>query len=151
MESRSTLHDFLPLRFAELTEASARLRERLRRAEEEIDQIKAAAKAIGITLEESINKYTLEKQEAQRILNSSINMTMKEAALKILFEFDKGLTAGEIIEEMKSRFGMNYPRSSLSPQLSRLKHEGLLRQVGTRWVLSKAPPPPIELGSDIFE
>jgi hypothetical protein len=149
MESRSTLHDFLPLRFAELSQITARLRERLHRAEAEIDQLKVAAKAIGINLEEN-NERAPQKAEIKIAETPIINITMKEAALRILNDFDNGLTASEIVEEMKSRFGMTYPRSSLSPQLSRLKHDGLLQQSGSRWLLSKVSPPPTAQSGDIF-
>lgn len=61
-------------------------------------------------------------------------LTIKQAVLKILGAIaPKGLSALGILEKLRTEFGMNYPRESLSPQLSRLKAEGKLKLEGGVW------------------
>lgn len=59
--------------------------------------------------------------------------------IDILNEAGRGLTALQILPLVNQRLGVEYPRTSLSPQLSRLKADGLLMREGVLWSLAKAP------------
>lgn len=50
--------------------------------------------------------------------------------------------AHEIVGEIKKNFGVEVARSSLSPQLSRLKAEGVVQLDGTKWSLVPKRPTP---------
>lgn len=64
--------------------------------------------------------------------------TIKEMVLEILAVRPKGATAQEIVKFIADRFGQQIERSSLSPQLSRLKHEGRVVLSGRVWSLPSA-------------
>ena len=46
-----------------------------------------------------------------------------------------GMTALEILDAVNRSLNTDYPRTSLSPQLSRLKEAGRIDRVGNRWIL----------------
>lgn len=66
-------------------------------------------------------------------------MTMKELAVKALWDrFREGATAAEFLEYFRTEWGRtDIKRESLSPQLSRLKREGVLGLNGNKWVLTE--------------
>ena len=47
------------------------------------------------------------------------------------------MTASDILAAINKRLGVNYSRTSLSPQLSRLKQEGSLDLDGNAWSMSR--------------
>lgn len=60
--------------------------------------------------------------------------TFKGMAIDILRRHSAtGLTASQILSAIQQRFDLKIERSSLSPQLSRLKREGILVQEGKYW------------------
>jgi hypothetical protein len=64
-------------------------------------------------------------------------LTMKELTIKALSEqFPGGAEANELLDFLHKAWGRtDIVRSSLSPQLSRLKKEGDIDLVGRKWVL----------------
>ncbi len=60
---------------------------------------------------------------------------MKEAAVETLKDEGAGMTTNNILKVVNEKLGTSYPRSSLSPQLSRLKSEGIVYREGDRWIL----------------
>lgn len=142
MESRIGLHDFLNARYAELNRYAAQLRAKLQQVEIELEAVKTAANAIGVSFVEPqvLHKEAHEPVENEVSSSPAMDLTMKQAALKILEQASDGLTASEILEVMSNKFGMLYPRSSLSPQLSRLKHDGLVDRKDGKWHLTKPQP-----------
>jgi hypothetical protein len=72
----------------------------------------------------------------------SAKPTIMQAVLEVLRQHPNGMTALEILEEINNRhFDGTIVRTSLSPQLSRLKdrdHKIILR--GTRWFLAPEEP-----------
>jgi hypothetical protein len=64
-------------------------------------------------------------------------LTMKQLVRKALDEhFENGATANELMDFFRNAWGRNdIVRSSLSPQLSRLKREGLITLEGKKWHL----------------
>ncbi|WP_139316332.1 hypothetical protein [Pseudochrobactrum sp. B5] len=61
--------------------------------------------------------------------------TIKDYVVQVLSDSKKGMTALDILYEINSRFGKSYDRPSLSPQLSRLKENGVLGLRGSVWYL----------------
>ncbi|WP_157357851.1 hypothetical protein [Mesorhizobium metallidurans] len=102
--------------------------------EEEIDQIERAAAAANI----SIETHESSDNSKERTMSSQYKLpnTMKEAAVEALKAANRGMTANEILKIVNDILGTNYPRSSLSPQLSRLKSDGIVYRADDRWVLA---------------
>lgn len=61
--------------------------------------------------------------------------TLKELAVEILQRHSEGLEANDIRDEMRLRHGLSVKRSSLSPQLSRLAKDRVIRREGHKWLL----------------
>ena len=61
--------------------------------------------------------------------------TMRDMVISILSVMRDGLDVNEMIEYMRVKFGAIVPRTSLSPQLSRMKAEDELILDGDKWRL----------------
>lgn len=90
-------------------------------------------------------------EAAMAVLQSSIQehgiagetprMTIKEGVMQVLRQVaPRGLSALSILERLRVDLDMDYPRTSLSPQLSRLKQEGKIRLEGGVWFLNENGP-----------
>lgn len=65
-------------------------------------------------------------------------LTIKEMVLELLTEvYPQGLDALKILEGIQARWLPGLERTSLSPQLSRLKESGLIRNEDRKWILQK--------------
>jgi len=66
------------------------------------------------------------------------NLTIKELVRKALGEhFERGATANQLLEFFAGAWGRrDIARTSLSPQLSRLKRDGEIVLRGQKWILS---------------
>ena len=65
-------------------------------------------------------------------------MTFKQLVVKALSEhFENGATANELLDFFKSNWCREIMRTSLSPQLSRLKNDNLIELHGKVWHLSR--------------
>ena len=65
-------------------------------------------------------------------------MTLKSLIKKALREqFPRGATANELVDFFENAWDREVQRTSLSPQLSRLKDEGVVVLEDTRWTLVK--------------
>jgi hypothetical protein len=64
-------------------------------------------------------------------------LTIKQGVLRVLESAPDGLTALGILERLKLDLEMDYERTSLSPQLSRLKRDGKIKLDGGIWSLNK--------------
>lgn len=60
-------------------------------------------------------------------------LTIREMVLSVLGVMTDGLEVNELIEFIQTIFGVEVARTSLSPQLSRMKAEGELELVGDTW------------------
>jgi DNA-binding transcriptional ArsR family regulator len=69
------------------------------------------------------------------------DLTMKQLTVKALRErFPNGATAMELVEFFGAAWGRDdVQRSSLSPQLSRLKYDGVVELLGNKWFLVRDP------------
>jgi hypothetical protein len=66
------------------------------------------------------------------------HLSIKDLALRALRDrFIEGATAQELIDYFEAAYGRRIERSSLSPQLSRLKDEKRLQFEGKLWTLPK--------------
>ena len=126
-----TLRAFIDRRLRELRDAETPLREHMNEIDRERKELEKTAKLIGM---EGVYRQDAERAEAQK-------KTMKEAVVEILSAVPRGLTALDILRELNTRMNTTYPRTSLSPQLSRLKQEGKVTQSGIVWSLDKHDKP----------
>ncbi|MBN8990668.1 MAG: hypothetical protein J0H42_20690 [Rhizobiales bacterium] len=130
-----SLAQFILGRFKELDEAEAPLREKLKAFSDERDQLRRAAAAAGIDLG-ALEPELAETSEQFRTTRRSIpEKTIKDAVLDVLKAKGAGMTALEILAAINLKFSTDYPRTSLSPQLSRLKADGKIDREGIVWSL----------------
>lgn len=61
-------------------------------------------------------------EKSSKTPKSERRTTIKQDILEVLAEFPDGMTALEILEEIKTRYRPSLLRETLSPQLSRLKN-----------------------------
>ena len=154
-----TLSDFLVRKAREIDVETAGLYDRIEALENERALIDKAAAAAGVTLghasgskdaggegeqphEEEVRAFDA-TASAMRSAKRAPEVTIKEAVIAILADAGHGMTALEILPAVNARLGIDYPRTSLSPQLSRLKNDGKIERNGHEWSLApetnKAP------------
>jgi chromosome condensin MukBEF ATPase and DNA-binding subunit MukB len=104
------------------------IQSKIDRLERELSDLNRVAKTIGI-----VNGLDIEPHITSR---SRPELTIKEAALKVLRDHPEGLIALDILKEINERFGLGILRTSLSPQLSRLKQERKVNNAGMAWTLA---------------
>lgn len=108
---------------AELAQRESEIREELR----EIKQLRAAIKAVGDPLYKDKNSNSSSREKS--------GPTFKQMIVAVLKKKGEGAQAIEILDLIKEEFGKEIKRSSLSPQLSRLKSEGIILLDDTIWHL----------------
>ncbi|WP_093151572.1 hypothetical protein [Thalassobaculum litoreum] len=118
----STLRDFIASRKAEIRQQISALRR-------EIDELERAEVAIS----EEGGSQSPRTGDAPQPAKG----TIKDMILQVLEDQGNGAESAEIIDMIKARFDVEVPRTSMSPQLSRLKANGLVGVVGKRWILPK--------------
>lgn len=134
-----TLADFIARRRSELDEAEAKLIEELRVIAQERATLKQA--------EIAANKPKHVETELQRLWskknsNKKRNIkpnTIMDSVVKILEKHVNGLIALDILRELNKVRELPLLRTSLSPQLSRLRQAGYIELDGSTWRLSKTP------------
>jgi hypothetical protein len=113
----TTLRDFIAKREMEIKELQKALKTELR-------DLQIAKSALG----------------AQSVAHSSPPtaplLTIKEMAKEVLASQPNGLSSVGILDGIRKQFGQEIERSSLSPQLSRLKAEGELALEDEVWFTS---------------
>lgn len=148
-----TLETFIKRRLEELEKAEAPLRAQLAAYAAERDQLQRAGSAVGLDFGEA---PPLETDGRTR---RATRYTIKKAVTSVLSEFPDGLSSGELLPRINALLGTRYVRSSLSPQLSRLKADGVLDLHGVNWVIAssdahKAEPaddePPAWSAEEVF-
>lgn len=79
-----------------------------------------------------------DEEVAEKLRSPYWRLTMKDLVIKALTEvFPQGATAGDLLDFFANAWGRNdIQRTSLSPQLSRLKQEGKIRLDGLVWSLA---------------
>lgn len=134
-----SLADFIARRSRELRSIEAQLQIQMLTVTTELEQLRLAASAAGVdklaprsSLEGNFPRRSSESSKRRRGSAS----TIKEAVVSVLGDSSRAMTALEILETINRRMGLEYPRSSLSPQLSRLKSEGTLTLDENHWDLA---------------
>jgi len=116
-----TLRDFLANRRSEIQAQIKTLRAELR-------EIEAASSALQDAQGEGI------RPDVARTRRSG--PTLKEMAIAILTDHPDGLEANDVRDKIAERFDAQVKRESMSPQLSRLAKEGVIRRGGhNKWLL----------------
>jgi predicted nucleic acid-binding Zn-ribbon protein len=117
------LVDFIEKRRKELSESLAPLMEqraeidrKISNIHRELNDLNSAGDAIGVPKETIELPLNVIRREAPQI-------TIKQAVLKILEHYPKGLHALDILDKVNQRFDLGIVRTSLSPQLTRLKRD----------------------------
>lgn len=118
----ATLRQFLTERRAEIQQQIKMLRAELR----ELDVAASALPDAGDALRDTTDKPRRERREGP---------TLKTMAVEILKQNPDGLDANDIRAKIAQTFGVEVQRSSMSPQLSRLAKDGIVRLAGHRWLL----------------
>ncbi len=72
--------------------------------------------------------------------------TIQDMAVELIAEAESGLTALEILDLINTRFRADVKRTSLSPQLSRLKADNVIELRGKRWFIAR---PQLEPNNDV--
>ena len=135
-----SLPTFIVRRLSELASEEKDVRANLRSIQEEQDQLHRAAQGAGIVIPADIESaldnatddiYPMTKRKVSE-------KTIKETVIEILKEAGRPLTALQILPVINDRLNADYPRSSLSPQLSRLKADGLIELNGRNWCLASS-------------
>lgn len=116
-------------------ELLATLDERYKAAKAEIEEIKRIRAAIKAASGEP------EKKVRKRSRSPSDGPTFKDMIKVVLTEKGSGAEALEIIDLIKARFGKEIKRTSISPQLSRLKASGDLLLDDKVWLLPQHRKP----------
>lgn len=127
-------------------EKRAALEEAARPFDVELQEVDAALKAISsFSLQLTGNFGSSGGAEAvasqpkakatPRAKTKAIGMTLKEMIIAVLRAHRGGMDALSILAAINDRWEIGLARTSLSPQLSRLKAEGKLRLVGKDWSL----------------
>lgn len=116
----ATLRQFLSDRRAEIQEQMKMLRAELR----ELDAASAALPDAVAPQETA--RVARERREGP---------TLKVMAVEVLKQHPDGLEANDIRAQIGQIYGVEVKRSSMSPQLSRLAKDGIVRLAGHKWLL----------------
>lgn len=126
------LSDFLARRRLVLKAELEATNRRLAEIEKEIIALDAAENAAKSVLE-SIDDLS----ESSSLSRGSKERTIIDGVLDILKRHKNGLIALDILRELNMERAHPLERSSLSPQLSRMKARGMVNLVGANWVLTE--------------
>jgi hypothetical protein len=126
-----TLSEFIARRKQEITVAEEALKEQLHLLLEERLRLKRAENAFAGAPNQA--PYVLRQAKERRQPRGAI----KRAILKTLENAPDGMDALNIVSTINYRAGSNFARTSISPQLSRLKNDGFV--IVTRKIWKLAP------------
>lgn len=148
------LRTYLDEREKALEAEIGKLRAQISPVERELFEVRIAKRALGRHSNEplqqplfsEVEKAPIDEQaaelwkqyraiQAERLLSPYARLTIKELVLKALEEqFPSGATAQQLLELFATAWGRGeIVRTSLSPQLSRLKAEHKIDRRGTLW------------------
>lgn len=120
----------LPLR-EYLASRRAEVQAQLKALRAELVELDAAERALSGGGDEQIKSGALRTRGTA----GSGKKTLKELALEALQARPEGAETVQIIADIKERHGIDVPRESMSPQMSRLRHEGIVVREGSSWRL----------------
>lgn len=123
-----SVRDFLASREAELKEKKSAI-------VAELAEIKALKSAL-----DGVSPAAGRKKSAEP--------TIKDMIVEVLEDSPGGSTSDEIIAMVAEKYGKSVPRSSMSPQLSRLKNDDLVARESDKWLLPKFASQAVEGASN---
>jgi hypothetical protein len=126
------LTEFIATRLTELSAEEERLRDRLAEIAKEKESLKRAEQAAKD--DEELSKRTI--RSGRYVTRRIKPNTIMDTVLKILRESPRGLIALDILAKINLNRDQPIERTSLSPQLSRLKQGGFIELEGSTWKLS---------------
>lgn len=136
-----TLGEFIWKRLQDLTVREAEARALLDEIHKEREQLRRAALAAGIETDTAPKQATAPKSYEEARPSATIrkapSIPLKQAALIVLEESGKPMHATDILAAINKKLDSDVPRTSLSPQLSRLKDDNLLELEGRIWRLTE--------------
>jgi hypothetical protein len=156
--ANETLADFLDRRERELMHRLAAIQGEMAPLEAEISQIRRAKAAVATppTIDNSVPPRNANYVDALRpflevkpmgigtVSGSGALMTIKQLVIRaLLHQFRDGATPAQLREFIRDAYGRDIERSSLSPQLSRLKAGGIVEQpnlLNDVWKLAPGTP-----------
>lgn len=140
----SVLRDFIEQRMREITAAEEPLQQQIWNIKAQLEALSAergelyqAGAAIGMFDGSSPSETPPAEASRPAEAGRTSSPTIKEAILAVMDGAEYPIGAHEILFEMNRRFEWSVPRTSLSPQLSRLKAEGKIILEGRQWRLAQ--------------
>lgn len=100
----------------------------------ELSELNAAEDAVKTTA----NERVLDLEESTDSTTIGSRLTIKEMVLEVLGVLPAGADANKILRLINQRYDRHIARTSLSPQLSRLRQEGYVRLDGSTWRIANA-------------
>ncbi|MGK8640422.1 hypothetical protein ACRS7F_22825 [Brucella anthropi] len=118
--------------------------QRLKRIGEELSSVNKALQEIqeppnSVDLK-LVNRVQTSPQSTGSYIQNGVKIrrgSIKDYVVQVLSDSQKGMVALDILAAINERFEKNYDRTSLSPQLSRLRHDGVLGLRGPVWYLAR--------------
>ena len=109
-----------------------------------LDASEATYRGLSLTLFKSLKPEAIAqlsgiKAHVEQAKTKNTKPTIKQMVLVVLEEHSAGLTALEILKLINERYETDYPRTSLSPQLSRLFQAGQIHKRGKTWLMGPNP------------
>ncbi|MBU6525576.1 hypothetical protein OGR47_00900 [Methylocystis sp. MJC1] len=126
------MSEFIARRREELAEEERKLRRRLSEILIEMQQLKSVASQ-HFESEEKIDRQLTPRTYGRK--RSIKPGTIMFDVMAILDGYPQGLTANEILDRINEIRTERVERTSLSPQLSRLRQDGYLELAGSVWRL----------------
>ena len=152
---------YLESREKQLEAEIAKRRSEIAPLERELFEVKIARKAVGHRSSEPVQHPLFEQSdgdaidedaakiwkqykamEAERVMSPYHRLTIKELVMKALTEqFPSGATAQQMLDLFSTAWGRGgIARTSLSPQLSRLKVDHKIENNGSVWFIRQIRP-----------
>lgn len=112
------------------------IRAALNNIDKEKEELEIAINAIAPKERNTQTVLDIVSDAAKLMVNFSHDKTIKDAVLTTLSKYRSGLAAIDILAEVNRILGTAYMRTSLSPQLSRLKSDGFIVLESGLWKLA---------------
>lgn len=158
-----SLPDYLIRRELELVQQTAAIRGLLAPKEAELAAVRKVMDTLGLrhgtdhsdfmataaAVAQLPSGYLIDLSESDD--ETTVGFTIKQMILGALKDhFHDGATPTELRDYMRNVYGRDVDRNSISPQLARLREEGVVEQYGLqgKWSLKRSPPKhktPVEL------
>ncbi|WP_448786376.1 hypothetical protein [Brucella intermedia] len=122
---------------------SAKL-QRLKKIGEELSTVNKALQELQDAPKQAdskmVNRVQISPQSTGSYTRNGVKIrrgSIKDYVVQVLSDSQKGMVALDILAAINERFEKKYDRTSLSPQLSRLRQDGVLGLRGPVWYLAR--------------